>query len=209
MKRIILFGMPGAGKGTQALKIRDQFGYLHISTGDMIRKVVAEQTESGNKLAKIINEGKFIPDEVIFQMVEDKLKKNPDVEGYLMDGFPRNIKQAKALSQIPVDQEIVFYLEVKDEAVVGRILGRLHCTGCGAIYHTKTKPPKISNICDDCGSVLKCREDDQRHTISKRLSIYRSETTPVLDYYKENSNFSVIDAAFDEEQIFSQILKKL
>ena len=206
MKRIILFGMPGSGKGTQALKIKDRLGYLHISTGEMIRKVVSEQTEFGRKLAKIINEGKFIPDVFIIQMVQETLKKSPDIDGYLLDGFPRNIIQARELARISVAKEIVLYLEIKDDTVVNRILGRIQCVSCGSIYHTSTKPPKVENVCDDCGSNLKYRDDDQKETIQKRLNIYKSETTPVLDFYKDNGNLSVIDAEFDEDRVFKQIL---
>ena len=209
MKRIILFGMPGAGKGTQARKIRERFNLLYIQTGEMIRKIVREKTEVGKKLVKIINEGKLVPDEIIFQMVEETLRKEPQATGYLLDGFPRNINQARKLSQIPVEEELVLYLRISEDTAVKRIMGRQSCQSCGSIFHTSKKPSRISNICDNCGNTLKPRDDDQRDTVMKRLRVFQDETAPVLDFYRKNGGINIIDAELDENNVFDQIMERM
>lgn len=202
MKRVILFGAPGAGKGTQAEIIRSKYGFIKISTGDLIRNEVKSESEIGLKVKSIIEKGELVSDDIMIEMVKNRLKLDDVKEGYILDGYPRTIAQAKALEQIPVDKELVFYMKVGDPAkVVGRVVTRLTCAHCGATFSLLTRLPQVDGICDRCQGDLVKRSDDQENTIRQRIHIYRRETKPVIDYYRRMGVLIEIDASAEIETV--------
>ncbi len=205
MKRIILFGAPGSGKGTQAEKIEEEFGYIKISTGDLIREEVNIGSDIGEKIKNIIAKGDLISDEIIIEMVKKRINGNNIISGYVMDGFPRTLKQAEELSKIEADEEIPIFFRVNDDLVVERILSRLFCKSCGMIYNLKSNPPEKDNICNKCGEILQQRNDDTEEIIKNRINVYRSETLPVIGFYKKKGNLREIDAFSGIENIYSVV----
>ncbi|MBM3184161.1 MAG: adenylate kinase [Chlamydiae bacterium] len=206
---IILMGPPGAGKGTQAKPLSDELEIPHISTGDLFRKQIREQTPLG-KTAKIyIDAGKYVPDELVFDMLFTRLSEPDCKKGYILDGFPRNITQARILDK-KLDARIkVIYLHVPDSALIERITGRLSCKSCGKTYHTKNNPPKKSLTCDSCSSSLYQREDDKETVLKKRLEEYHTQTSPLLSYYKEKGVLSEVDATNSQETVLHLVLETL
>lgn len=208
MVRVILLGAPGAGKGTQADAIEDKYGYKQISTGDLIRAEVNAKTKIGLKVKAIMEKGELVSDEIIIELLKNRLKQDDIVSGYIMDGFPRNRHQAEELSRMETDREVVIYLQVNENIVVQRLLSRLTCSGCGAIFNILNDPPKQAGICDHCGGTLIQRADDNEKTIRNRISIYKAQTQPVIDYYLEigqEGSFHQIDASKPVDEIFAQI----
>ena len=186
--RIIMLGAPGAGKGTQAKKIADKYGIPHISTGDIFRANIKAGTELGKKAKAYMDQGALVPDELVVDLVADRVKQ-PDCEkGYVLDGFPRTIPQAESLDQVlsSMGQEIGFAInvEVPDEHIVRRMSGRRACVGCGATYHVVSAPPKTEGVCDQCGAQLVLREDDKPRTVEHRLEVYHRETEPLKAFYE-------------------------
>ncbi|MFQ5646247.1 MAG: adenylate kinase [bacterium] len=207
--RIILLGMPGVGKGTQAKKICEALNIPQIAPGDILRKAVKSRTEIGLEAKAYMNSGKLVPDKVILGIIEDRLKA-PDCErGYILDGFPRTVVQANALGLMlkKAGQEIklVISLEVSPAEVVKRLSGRRVCSSCGRMYHIKFKPSQQEGICDKCGEALYQREDDQEKTIKKRLEQYREQTAPLISYYKGLGILEKVDARGEIEEIFKKI----
>ncbi|MEN8154211.1 MAG: adenylate kinase [Acidobacteriota bacterium] len=205
MKRIILFGAPGSGKGTQAEKIENEFGYMKISTGDLIRDEVSKKSDIGNKIEDTIKSGNLISDEIIIDIVKKKINGKDITSGYIMDGFPRTLFQAEALSKVEVEKEIPIFLKVNDDMVVKRITSRLFCKTCGKIYNKKFNPPKKRCVCDNCGEVLSERTDDSEEIIKKRIHVYRKETMPVIEFYKQKGNLREIDAVGEINDIYSVV----
>jgi adenylate kinase len=205
MVRIILFGAPGAGKGTQADLIEEDHGYKKISAGDLIRAEVNSQSKIGIKVEEIIARGELVPDETIINLVKKRVEKDDIVNGYIMDGFPRTINQAQELSRIPVDREITIFLKVDEQFVADRLLSRWTCKNCEAIYNEKNKPPQKEGICDECGGILMKRTDDNLETISKRIQIYNQETMPVVHFYREKGNLHEVDSSRSIHEVFSEI----
>ncbi len=186
---LILLGPPGAGKGTQAERLREDFGLPHISTGDMLRAQVAEGTELGKQAQRYMSAGELVPDEVIIGMIVARIGEPDARDGFLLDGFPRNPPQADALGEALAGLErrllAVLLIEVSDEEVVRRLAGRRVCTKNGHVYHLEFDPPKHEGVCDQDGSRLIQRDDDQEQTIRKRLEVYHEQTAPLIDYYEQ------------------------
>lgn len=205
MKRIILFGAPGSGKGTQAEKIEREFSYKKISTGDLIRTEVVKKSIIGEKIEEFNTKGLLVPDEIIIEMVNRRVSSDDIRKGYILDGFPRTLDQVKGLSAVPADEEIAVFLKVDEDIVVKRILSRLSCGNCGEIFNTIYHPPAKENICDKCGSELSKRNDDTEDIIKKRIIIYREETLPVINYYREKGNLHELDASGYIENVWDEI----
>jgi len=208
MIRVILLGAPGAGKGTQADAIEDKYGYKQISTGDLIRAEVSAKTKIGLQVKAIMEKGELVSDDIVIELLKNRLQQKDIVNGYIMDGFPRNRYQAGALSRMEADREVVIYLQVNEEVVVRRLLSRLTCSGCGAIFNLLSDTPKQAGKCDECGGILIQRADDNEETIRNRIRVYKEQTQPVIDYYLEKGqegSFHQIDASKPAEEIFAEI----
>ena len=208
LTRVILFGAPGAGKGTQAEEIEDKFGYTKISTGDLIRAEVGAGTAIGLEVKSMMEAGELVPDKIIVDLLKRRLNRGDIENGYITDGFPRTIYQAEELSGMPVHKEVAIYLDIPDESVVvRRLLSRLTCTDpeCGAIFNLEENPPKQAGRCDDCGKPLKQRADDNEETIRNRISVYKEQTQPVIDYYREKGSLHEINALGTIEDVFEEI----
>lgn len=205
MVRIILFGAPGAGKGTQADLLEDKYGYIKISAGDLIRAEVNTQSDIGQNVQEIITKGELVPDHLIINLVKNRIEKDDIVKGYIMDGFPRTINQAQELSKIKTDREISILLKVDVQYLTDRLLSRWTCKDCEAIYNEKNKPPRKQGICDICGGILIKRTDDNVETITKRIQIYNQETMPVIHFYREKGNLYEVDSSQAVNEVFSKI----
>ena len=201
--RLVFLGPPGVGKGTQADAVCGKHGIPHVSTGDMFRAAMGDGTELGEQVKDFVESGRLVPDEVTAALVERRLNEADCGEGFLLDGFPRTAPQAEALSEIvarlgkPLD--VVLYLTAPEEAIVERLSGRRMCTNkvCGANHHIEFKPPKQEGVCDACGSPLYQRPDDQAETIRERLSVYRKQTEPLVEWYRERGLLRQVDAGGD------------
>ena len=180
---IILLGSPGVGKGTYATELSKRLDIPHISTGDIFRKNIAEKTELGVKAKEYYDKGKLVPDELTIKMTKKELEKHKN--GFLLDGFPRNISQAKALETTKIDMVLNFFAD--DKIIIQRLSGRRICRQCAAIFHIKNLPPKKEGICDKCGGELYHRDDDKEEAIKIRLEVYKKQTKPLIDYYKEKN----------------------
>jgi len=202
---IIFLGPPGSGKGTQAAMLAEDLSLSHISMGDILRKEIKEQTPIGKEASSYINKGLLVPDDVV-NKIALKAIENANKNGFLLDGYPRTLYQAQFLAG-KVQIEKVIYLDVPKEVIVKRLSGRLVCKSCGAVYHKLNNPPKIENICDQCGGQLYVRDDDKEETIIKRFEVYNKETEPLLDFYKDK--LIKIDGSKNLEEVYSSIKKSL
>lgn len=207
--KIIMLGAPGAGKGTQAKQIAAKYGIPHISTGDIFRENIKNNTELG-KLAKgYMDRGELVPDEVVVDLVIDRIKADDCADGFILDGFPRTIPQAQslkeALNKEKMALDYAIDVEVPDEVIIQRISGRRSCTQCSAIYHVDYHPPKEAGVCDHDGAQLILRNDDKPETVHKRLSVYHEQTQPLIDYYKKENILVEIDGTQSTDQVFSAI----
>ena len=210
--RIVLLGAPGAGKGTQCKKIVDKYGLTHLSSGDILRKHRAEDTELGRKAQGYMDSGQLVPDELIVKMMIEEIKKAPP-EGFVLDGFPRTVNQAEKLDEALQEQgqqiDVVVNLQIDDEIIYNRMTGRRSCPKCGAVYHVENMPPKVDGVCDNDGTALVQRPDDTREVVSKRLKTYHEQTEPVIGYYKGKRTVLDIDANTGAEQVNSVVTEKL
>lgn len=200
---IILMGLPGAGKGTQASEIVKKFPIPHISTGDMFRKAIKDETDLGKEAKSYMDRGELVPDEVTVGIVKERISEDDAKKGFLLDGFPRTIEQAEALNSImsELDREIdaVINIEVPEEELMNRLTGRRICEKCGTTYHLVFNPPKVDGICDIDGGKLYQREDDNPETVSNRLSVNVKQSKPILEYYNEKGVLKNIDGSKDIE----------
>jgi adenylate kinase len=208
---IVLMGLPGAGKGTQAEKIVEKYGIPHISTGDMFRAAMKEETELGLKAKSFIDKGELVPDEVTIGIVQERLSKEDAHKGFLLDGFPRTVAQADALENI-LDKlgkkiDYVINIQVDKGILMERLTGRRICKKCGATYHLVFNPPSEEGVCDRCGGELYQRADDNEETVQNRLDVNIKQTQPLLDFYQEKGYLVNIDGQRDINDVFSEIDK--
>lgn len=210
---ILLMGPPGAGKGTQAERLIAKYGIPQISTGDMFRAAVKEQTPLGLEAKKYMDNGQLVPDAVTVGIVKERLAKDDRKKGFILDGFPRTTAQAVSLDAILRDLGIkldgVINIAVPDEELIKRTSGRQICRSCGATYHVTFKPSKVAHVCDKCGGELYQRDDDKPETVKKRLSVYAAQTKPLIDYYKNTNLYIEVDGQQDMDDVFADIVAKL
>jgi len=209
MKRILLFGAPGSGKGTIADMIVAEFSYLKISTGDLIREEIKRKTPLGLKVQKVIESGDLVADAMMIDLVKQRLARETVLAAYILDGFPRTLPQAMSLQQLTVSDELVLALEVAEQTVVDRLISRLTCTGCGAIYNLNGKQPVREGICDICGAAVNRRPDDLPETIRQRIRIYLESTAPVIDYYEKQKKLIRIEAEGTPAEVYQRTRKWL
>lgn len=210
---ILLMGPPGAGKGTQAERLIEKYGIPQISTGDMFRAAVKEETPLGLEAKKYMDKGQLVPDAVTIGIVRERLSKDDCKNGFILDGFPRTTAQAVSLDAILKDLDIrldgVINISVPNEELIRRTTGRLICRACGATYHTVSKPPKQAGVCDKCGGELYQRDDDKEETVTKRLEVYAAQTKPLIDYYKNTNVYVEVDGTTGIDAVFNTIVTSL
>ena len=207
--KIIMLGAPGAGKGTQAKMIADKYGVPHISTGDIFRANIKNGTELGMEAKKYMDQGLLVPDELTVRILLDRVAQDDCKNGYVLDGFPRTIPQAEALTKAleKMGQKVDFAIDVNvpDENIVIRMGGRRACVTCGATYHMVYAPTKKEGICDTCGGELILRDDDKPETVQKRLNVYHDQTQPLIDYYTNQGILRTVDGTVDIDDVFRAI----
>ena len=206
---LILLGGPGAGKGTQAKKLIDEFKIPQISTGDMLRAAVAEKTELGLKAKELMDKGALVPDSVVIGLVEERLAKPDCKSGYILDGFPRTVPQAEALDKVlsKLGQQIdhALSIEVENDELVKRLSGRRTCRSCGAMFHLMFSPPDKEGVCDKCKGELYQRDDDNEATVRNRLKVYEEQTSPLISFYKEKNLLREVDGSGSIDDIYSRL----
>lgn len=211
--KIIMLGAPGAGKGTQAKKIADKYQIPHISTGDIFRANIKNGTELGKKAKTYMDQGLLVPDELVVDLVVDRLAQDDCKNGCVLDGFPRTIPQAESLDAALAEKgEAIDYaidVDVPDENIIQRMSGRRACVACGATYHIVHIPTKVEGICDRCGEKLILRDDDKPETVKKRLDVYHEQTQPLIDYYTKKKVLKSVDGTKDMEDVFKAIVEIL
>ncbi len=207
--KIIMLGAPGAGKGTQAKKIADKYQIPHISTGDIFRANIKNGTELGKKAKTYMDQGLLVPDELVVDLVVDRLAQDDCKNGCVLDGFPRTIPQAESLDEaLAAKGEAIDYaidVDVPDENIISRMSGRRACVACGATYHIVHIPTKVEGVCDRCGEKLILRDDDKPETVKKRLTVYHEQTQPLIDYYTKKNVLKSVDGTKDMEEVFRAI----
>ena len=208
--KIIMLGAPGAGKGTQAKKIADKYQVPHISTGDIFRANIKNGTELGMKAKTYMDQGLLVPDELVVDLVVDRLGQEDCANGCVLDGFPRTIPQAESLdAALAAKGEAIDYaidVDVPDENIINRMSGRRACVACGATYHIVHIPTKVEGVCDRCGEKLILRDDDKPETVKKRLDVYHAQTQPLIDYYTSKNVLKSVDGTQDMEAVFQAIV---
>ena len=210
---IILFGAPGAGKGTQAVELVNKYKLTHISTGDMFRNAIKNQTEMGILANSYTTKGKLVPDEVTVGLVKERLAQEDCKNGFILDGFPRTLPQAECLDQICSELNIkldyVIDIEVSTEDIIERLSGRRVCKSCGASYHITLNKPTVEGVCDICGGELYTRKDDNKESVAVRIYTYQDQTTPLINYYKNKGILLEINGQQDINDVFKEIVSKL
>lgn len=208
--KIVMLGAPGAGKGTQAIKIADKYDIPHISTGDIFRANIKGGTELGQKAKSYIDKGELVPDEVTIGMLLDRIAQDDCKNGYVLDGFPRTIPQAESLTEALKSQgdqiDFALNIDVPDEAIIERMSGRRACPKCGATYHIVYAAPKTENICDKCGTDLIIRSDDKPETVKDRLNVYHQQTEPLIAYYKTAGVLREVDGTQELPKVFEDVV---
>ena len=211
--KIIMLGAPGAGKGTQAKMIAEKCGIPHISTGDIFRANIKNGTELGAKAKEYMDKGLLVPDELVCDLVVDRIQQADCEKGYILDGFPRTIPQAEALENAlnAIEQKLDYAIDidVPDENIINRMSGRRACVGCGATYHVLFNPTNVEGKCDVCGESLILRDDDKPETVKKRLDVYHTQTQPLIDFYTERKVLVEVDGTQSMDKVFDDIMKIL
>ena len=211
--RAVLLGPPGAGKGTQAVRLVEKYNVPQISTGDIFRKNIKEGTELGKKAQEYMNAGQLVPDELVVDLVKDRLMQDDCKNGYLLDGFPRTIYQAEELDKFLAEQgqklDAVINFEVGYDTLIERLTGRRVCKACGAGYHVKNMPPKKEGVCDKCGGELEQRKDDTKETAEKRIEVYEASTAPLIGYYTETGALRNFNADKDPDELLKEITAEI
>ncbi|MGL4662143.1 MAG: adenylate kinase [Culicoidibacterales bacterium] len=207
--RIVLMGPPGVGKGTQAVLIAETLNIPHISTGDIFRKAMKDETELGLQVKQVVESGNLVSDELTAAIVKDRLAQTDCQNGFLLDGYPRNVEQAKTLDQIVselgIKLDLVLDFTVDEIQLLERLSGRLVCRKCGSTYHQKYSAPKVEGVCDACGGEVYQREDDKPENVKTRLEVYFNQTKPVTDYYNQKGLLIQIDASGDKQTVFQNV----
>ena len=203
---LVFLGPPGAGKGTQAKLLSQRMGFLHLSTGDLLREAVKNQTPLGKKAKEYMDRGELVPDGLIVQLIEETMPKDGNV---ILDGFPRTVNQALALEEMLKGKgekiSKVLFFDVPDEVIIDRLSGRRVCSKCGAVYHVKYNPPKVEGVCDLCGGSLVQRDDDREEVVKKRLEVYRKQTQPLIEFYQDRGIIYRLDAEKGVEELFEEV----
>jgi adenylate kinase len=203
---LVFLGPPGAGKGTQAKLLSQRMGFLHLSTGDLLREAVKNQTPLGKKAKEYMDRGELVPDGLIVQLIEETMPKDGNV---ILDGFPRTVNQALALEEMLKGKgekiSKVLFFDVPDEVIIDRLSGRRVCSKCGAVYHVKYNPPKVEGVCDLCGGSLVQRDDDREEVVKKRLEVYRKQTQPLIEFYQDRGIIYRLDAGKAVEELFEEV----
>jgi len=207
--KLILLGAPGAGKGTQAARISELLHIPMISTGNILREAIANQTETGMIAKAFMDGGNLVPDEVVVGIVAERMQDPDCANGYILDGMPRTLPQVHALEANGVRVDHVVSIEVNDEMIENRMGGRRVCGSCGASYHISANPPKTDGICDVCGSELKVRADDAPETVKNRLKVYHAETEPIKDYFAKQGRLKTVDGSQPIDKVTADILKEI
>jgi adenylate kinase len=208
---VVLLGLPGAGKGTQAARLARELGVAHVTTGEIFRENIRDDTELGRKAKPFVENGKLVPDEITIGMLLDRISQADCVNGCLLDGFPRNTEQAKALDEA-LDREgkridRVVYIRVGQDELITRLAGRWSCPKCGAVFHQVNQPPKREGVCDNCGSALVQRKDDTPAVVKTRLEVNMEQLQPMLEYYGEQHKLSDVDGARNVEVVLADLMK--
>ena len=209
MNNFVFLGPPGAGKGSLAVKVAEDYKIPHISTGDIFRANIKAQTPLGVKVKAIIDSGSLVSDELTFELVKDRLVQDDCKNGYILDGFPRTIPQAEMLDGLVADLKVVNF-QIKDEIVIGRLSTRRVCKACGANFNVLTLPPKVEGVCDKCGGELYQRDDDKQESIMHRMDVYREQTEPLINFYKNKGKITDLDASIETDVLlgkFKEIFK--
>lgn len=209
MMKLIMFGPPGAGKGTQADILCRRYGIKKISSGDALRDVIRSGSELGEQVKALMDEGRFVPNEIVTEIIRDRISSPDCANGFILDGFPRNLEQAKELVDMGVRVNKALLINVPDEVLVDRVQGRVMCDKCGASFHLKNNPPAVEGVCDKCGGHLQARHDDRPETVRARLKVYHEQTDPVVDFYRDRGVLSEIDGTASIEAAAEEILKIL
>jgi adenylate kinase len=211
--QMVIMGPPGAGKGTQAAVLTEKLGIPHISTGDMFRKAMKENTPLGMKATAYIEKGQLVPDTVTIDLIRERLSESDCLKGFLLDGFPRTVEQAEALNLMMKDRntqiDVVLSVEVPAEALLDRLTGRRTCPVCGATYHVKNKPPIVEGKCDRCSGTLQQRSDDTEETVMKRLKVYEAETRPLVEYYEHINLIQHINGNQSMDAVLNEIAQAI
>jgi adenylate kinase len=211
--KIIMLGAPGAGKGTQAHMIAEKYHLPHVSTGDIFRANIKNGTELGKEAKDYMDRGELVPDELTVRILLDRVAQEDCKNGYILDGFPRNIPQAevleKELEKLGEKIDAAIDMEVPDESIIRRMSGRRACSSCGATYHIVNVPPKKEGICDVCGEALILRDDDKEETVQKRLDVYHEQTQPLIEFYTKKGILKTVDGTQDMMSVFQTITKIL
>lgn len=211
--RVVLLGPPGAGKGTQAKLLEQEFGAVQISTGDILRKAVADQTELGKQAGDFIQRGALVPDELIIDLIAERLQRPDCAKGFLLDGFPRTIPQAESLDallkKLALSLHCVLSVRVPREVIIERLAGRRTCKQCGALSHVVFEPSKQAGVCDRCGGELYQRDDDREATIANRLTVYEKQTAPLVDYYRRQGALREVDGVGSIDEIRRRVMSAL
>ncbi len=203
---VILIGPPGSGKGTQAFNIKEKYNLDHISTGDLFRAAIKNQTELGKQVSSILEAGEFVSDELTLSIVEEAIEK-VNQTGYMLDGYPRTIRQAELLDELNTEIDAVIYFSIDTDLLIERLTGRRVCKSCGASYHIMFNKPKTEGVCDLCGGELYQRNDDNEESAQTRLREFFDKTLPLIDYYKEQGKLFEVDASASMEEVSSNIDK--
>ena len=213
MFNLILLGPPGAGKGTQAAKLKEKFNIPHISTGDIFRENIKNGTELGKKAKEYMDKGALVPDDLVIAIATSRLREDDCKNGFVLDGFPRTVHQAEELGKFFAESKREEYkvidIFVDTEELIRRLSGRRLCRTCSAIYHVTGMPPKTQGICDTCGGELYQRSDDNEETVAHRTEVYNSQTKPLTDYYNKKGNIIHIDGTIGLENVFAEIVKAI
>ncbi len=205
---IVLFGPPGVGKGTQGARLARETGIAHLAMGDILRAAVREGTEAGRKAREYMDAGNLVPDDVVVEMIEDRIFRD-GANGFLLDGFPRNVAQAEALDAMLARHGLtldrVVFMDAPEAELIERLAGRLVCRACGLSFHRHYSPPREEGVCDACGGELYQREDDREEVIAQRLAVYREQTAPLLEFYRNKPGFVRLDAAGEMDEVYAAL----